>query len=494
MSCATIRRSSHILLPFALLLAALVASACSMAPAPVASAPLHGDTVATVDGQNVEVHLAPGARFAQSGDHIGAANGSEYAVEVPVPTGAWGPRGSVAFWMVFAKTRLAGQSKRVVPFVQTPAINFRMRGTFVLPGAKRGEGSAPGSTVAAFTYSRFLGGKPYHVVMAWDADTGKIEMYLNGVLQASGYYAPWRVTDTEGPLRVGIPAADGRMQVDSVQYFSEFLSEADVKALLAKQDVPALEGEGRTIYEGSIDLSPYKRTVVYETEFSDPLRVVDEDALFKGNKRVAEPGKADWVLEGKGRAWSQVGRLFCSNQRTNGEGSHTVLWNTRVFPKDFLLEFDFSPRDSHDGLGIVFFASRPTGGGSIFDLDMPKREGVFKNYLYAPMTGYHTSYWAAAPETGSRRTVNLRKNPGFHLASLGVERIAGKGPGPHRVRILKVGNEIWVETRGKLSLHYLDEQDWKLPVWQDGYIGLRQMQHSVECSYGFFRVSKIEAK
>ena len=177
-------------------------------------------------------------------------------------------------------------------------------------------------------------------------------------------------------------------------------------------------------------------------------------------------------------------------------GKHHVLWSTRRFPKSFLLEFGVSPINANIGLTIVFFATRSLEGGSPFDLGLPKRAGNFRTYHSGALNGYHCSYWATNPADGGilRRTTNLRKNCGFAMPAAGIDRIGGEGPGPHRVRILKVAGKIRAETRGKLALIFDDDGKTYGPVWKDGWIGLRQMGHSEQVSYTHFKVWKVEAK
>nr|MBC8374241.1 DUF1961 family protein [Planctomycetota bacterium] len=145
------------------------------------------------------------------------------------------------------------------------------------------------------------------------------------------------------------------------------------------QDVPSLDGEGRTDYGGPLDLAPYRLTPVYEADFTKPLGVVHEDELFDGDRRARLPEGKDWVLEGPGRAWTDEGRLHLESFKPQ-ENGHVVLWSTRVFPEDFLLEFGMSPKDSENGLNIVFLGATSREGGGIFDLDLPHRGGIFKDY------------------------------------------------------------------------------------------------------------------
>ena len=104
------------------------------------------------------------------------------------------------------------------------------------------------------------------------------------------------------------------------------------------------------------------------------------------------------------------------------------------------------------------------------------------------MNCYHVSYWATDPGGTARGTAHIRKNQGFHLAAMGHDYLAGKGAGPHRVRVLKLGNQITVEVAGKIEVRWNDDGKTFGPTLKDGLIGLRQMAYTGECSYTHFTV------
>jgi hypothetical protein len=352
-------------------------------------------------------------------------------------------------------------------------------------------------------FSHLKRGQWYHLAVAWDAPTGRLEVYLNGVLQQyciAGFRepTPWEPpAELSGEMQLGgqLGAGDtaATIAVDTARVWPKFLAEAEVTAAIADLKLEPLHGEGRTVYTGPLDLSPYKLTPVYEADFAKPLNVVTEDALFDGEKRVRLPEGRDWVFEGPGKAWTEGGRLHIESFKPK-EGGHVVLWNTRAFPADFLLEFGISPQDSSMGLNIVFFCTASREGGGIFDLGLPRRGGVFKSYHSGALDCYHISYWAVAATGVPRRTANLRKNHGFLLPACGDDRIAGMGAGPHKVRLLKVGNRIRLETRGQLALAFDDDGKTYGPVHGPGRIGLRQMAHTHKASYTGFNVWKVEPK
>ena len=167
------------------------------------------------------------------------------------------------------------------------------------------------------------------------------------------------------------------------------------------------------------------------------------------------------------------------------EPGNVVLWNTRKFPGNFLLELGFSPKDSNKGLAIVFFCATGRDSSDIFDLKQARRDGYFKKYHSGDINCYHVSYWAMP-----RKTTNLRKNYGKHLVASGKDNIGGQGPGPHNVRLLKVDGKIQLETRGQLVLSWQDHGN----ILSDGSIGLRTQALSEKVSYTRMKVWKVTSK
>jgi hypothetical protein len=238
-----------------------------------------------------------------------------------------------------------------------------------------------------------------------------------------------------------------------------------------------------------LDLSDLDVKLLYEADFTQPLRFIPEASLFSGDQRMPVPAGTDWVLEGKATARTEGGRLVL----TNNPG-HLVFWNTRQFPADVLIEFGVSPAHANEGLNILFFAAKGRDGGSIFDDKQLMRDGQFKTYHSGTLDCYHVSYWATDPNGQERGTSHIRKNYGFHIVAMGRDFIAGQGAGPHRVRVLKLGPDITVEVGGKIAVRWKDDGDTFGPVLGEGLIGLRQMTHTGECQYTYFKVHAVKPK
>lgn len=218
-----------------------------------------------------------------------------------------------------------------------------------------------------------------------------------------------------------------------------------------------------------------RRHPVYETTFDDPAVL------------------GDWRLEGGLSMNVADGRLVLRSKpgstRSEAHANHLVCWLTREVPADFLLEFSVRPENRKQGLNIVFFNARGLHGENIFQPPIQPRNGLFKQYHSGDLNNYHVSYWA-----GDRGTANLRKNHGFHLVAVGKDLIA---PAPadafQTVGIYKRGATIRVTVDDVVSVAFDDDGKTFGPVWNhSGWIGLRQMGHTVTCEYDALRIFPLK--
>ncbi|MBN1669466.1 MAG: DUF1961 family protein [Kiritimatiellae bacterium] len=466
----------------------------------------------TIAGRHVAAEPGPGATFVESAEGYGVAPGAEgCALRIPIPAGTWQSRGALAFWFRASRRIGKGDAELTIPLAQSAFINVSL----VEPTHIRSYEISPHYPHlkiqlrtqddvlpdGELELSHIKPNQWYHLIVAWNPDANRLDAYLNGIPQPSplGKFRKkniaWRpVAGASGDLVLGGVAGTGERKVaiavDSVQLFDRYLSERDVEELLKGRAMPRLAGEGRTLHpDKPLDLAPYEISPVYEADFSKPLNVVHENALVEKGKRVRRPAGADWVLEGKGRVWTQDGKLHFDHRLSEGKGDNIVLWNTRVFPENFLLELGIAPEDSENGLAIIFLCATARAGGGIFDPGVAGRYASFRRYVAGDINCYHVSYWA-----GGRTSTNMRKNSGFHLVSSGMERITEAGAGPHRVRLLKVGDRIQLETCGFLTLEFDDDGETWGPVYGAGRIGLRQMRHAGSSSYSCFRVWEVRER
>jgi len=196
----------------------------------------------------------------------------------------------------------------------------------------------------------------------------------------------------------------------------------------------------------------------------------------------------DWLLEGGKQMSIANGNLVLQSQPTSNDRNHLVCWLTKVVPADFLLEFTVRPKDRKQGLNIVFFNARGVNGKSIFDPSLQKRNGIFKQYHSGDLNNYHVSYWAA-----ERGFSNLRKNRGFHLVSSGKDYIVAGEPDVFQtVQIYKRGGKIRVMINGLVAVAFDDDGETFGPIHEhSGWIGLRQMGHTLRCEYGHLKIYRL---
>jgi hypothetical protein len=461
--------------------------------------------------EKIAARLGPGATLVPSLEGKGVAPGREGpAVSLSVPPELWPKEGTLAFRFRTSRTLRGSPAQQdsavilrcplfVLTLVEQPDA-IQLVADLAHDGTMQDKTTLARFARGTIDWSRLDAGKWYHLAISWAANhpENRLEVYLNGATQQEmrpgrAYWHPWRLPgNLEGELELGGTLGQGdrraAIAVDSVALYPRFMYEDDLAVVLEHRPNFALAGEGRWDHAESLNLEPFRLSLVYETEFDEPLNVIPEAELFEGDRRARLPEGKDWVFESNGasRVWTESGRCVV---QTNG--SHSVLWNTRIFPENFLLEFGMSPKDSRNGLTIVFFAARGADGGSIFEPSLPQRAGSFRNYTHGQIEAFHCSYWATLQGV-LRRTTNLRKNPDFHMPAVGIDRIGGLGPGPHTVRLLKVKNRVQVETRGRIALEYEDDGRTYGPLLKDGHIGLRQMAHSRQVAYTHFRVWRVE--
>lgn len=202
---------------------------------------------------------------------------------------------------------------------------------------------------------------------------------------------------------------------------------------------------------------------------------------------------SNWILEGGKNMSITNGELVLESQpgvtTSQSDANHLVCWLKQEMPADFLLEFTVCPQNRQQGLNIVFFNTRGIHGQDIFDSSLAPRDGTFKQYHSGDLNCYHCSYWA-----GTRDSANLRKNKGFNLVASGPDLITNAPADKFQtVRIYKLGGTIRVMVDDIISVAYDDDGVSYGPViTKPGWIGLRQMAHTVSCRYGSFAVYPLQ--
>ncbi len=361
--------------------------------------------------------------------------------------------------------------------------------------------------VAALDLARLRGGVDYEILFRRNDAAGELEVFLNGERQGDVLPAnkgPWKPVRVERALRAAGgrlgPAGEGGadLRVLSDERLSGPVDAARALALAA--DLEAPKREGRAVRRGGIDLGRWQVEPLHVADFAArPPRVIAERDLFDaaGERRVREPAADEWVLEGAGRAEARGAALRISNggeaAGATGASGHLVLWAPWELPEDYLVEYDFTPQDARRGLHILFWSARHRDGGSLFELGRRKRDGVFGEYLWRGIHSYHASVFATDDNT-PRRVANLRKNDGFVLAACGEDRIAGRGEGPFRIRLLKVGPKMTLEVDGVVALEWHDDGRANGAALGGGRLGFRTMAHTGAAEIANLRVHRVRPR
>jgi hypothetical protein len=239
----------------------------------------------------------------------------------------------------------------------------------------------------------------------------------------------------------------------------------------AEKELPTHPSVGRHFVPTEVDWSHPVYTATFD----------NDDAL------------ADWKLEGGKRVSIADGKLVLENDSGGPESAasdgHLVCWLTKEMPADFLLEFKVRPVDRRKGLNIVFFNARGLHGKSIFDPALKPRSGIFAQYHSGDLNNYHISYWA-----GERGHANVRKNAGFHLVATGNDLVV---PAPadsfQTIRLYKRSGAIRLMVEDVIAVAFDDDGKTYGPVWtHSGWIGLRQMAHTIRCEYDDLKIFPLK--
>jgi hypothetical protein len=200
----------------------------------------------------------------------------------------------------------------------------------------------------------------------------------------------------------------------------------------------------------------------------------------------------DWVMEGANTAEIKDGNLILKD---NPSTAGLVFWLKKEIPPDFLLEFTFCPQKRKDGLAIVFFNAHGKNGQSVFDPTLAPRDGSFSQYRFADLYSYHVSYWSgstrsqrknAPPDTPPSSHIRKNINGTSDIMAEGNDLVvAGKEGSFQTIRIYKQGGNILMMVDDVVAITYTDDGKSHGPIFQNsGWVGLRQMTHTIEAKYG----------
>jgi len=321
----------------------------------------------------------------------------------------------------------------------------------------------------------FPGPEEYFIQYTWDAPAGRFTGYVNGTALrlSETRLSPWDVSESTevhllaGPFKTALVSTEPR-----------YLDETQARAQVPE----SMLGKCAELFG------------VWEKEPA-PIEVASRLGKLLYESALDARGSIEgWVMEGPGLTAFEDGWMKMASEEADSAAKegHIVHWCPRDFPESFVAEWEMRIT-SKSGLCIVFFAARGLNGEDIFDPNLPKRTGIFRQYNQGAISCYHISYYASTPSSPGRITSNMRKNSGFHLVSNGPPGIEPGSDAVHAMRLIKDGAHVQLQVDGKVIIDFTDDGQHYGPVLGGGKIGLRQMQWT-SALYRNLRVYELQAE
>ena len=187
----------------------------------------------------------------------------------------------------------------------------------------------------------------------------------------------------------------------------------------------------------------------------------------------------DFTLEGSALTSFPGDCLRLENAESEqlGQKANYVLWCTRSFPADLLLEMAFRPV-REPGLAMLFFSASGRDGRGLFDPSLSPRTGEYVQYHHGDINAFHLSFFRRKEKDERRfHTCNLRKSYGFYLVAQGADPIpdASDADGFYTLSLLKQGPVIRFAVDDLEILRFQDDGESFGPLLGGGCVGLRQL-------------------
>lgn len=202
-----------------------------------------------------------------------------------------------------------------------------------------------------------------------------------------------------------------------------------------------------------------------------------QDVIYE-NPLSSEQDLEGFVHEGDIAITFPRGRMRLENryERSENQCGNFVLWCPKDMPDNIAVSWEFRPL-TNTGLAMFWIAGKGRQGEDLFDKNLARRTGIYKEYCFGDINALHVSYFRRNPSEISFRTCNLRKSHGFHLVAQGGDPLpdACYATKPYRIEVIKAGAYF------RFSINDLKLFDWTDPgsefgpIFSDGKIGFRQM-------------------
>ncbi|OGV64099.1 MAG: hypothetical protein A3K19_06120 [Lentisphaerae bacterium RIFOXYB12_FULL_65_16] len=199
----------------------------------------------------------------------------------------------------------------------------------------------------------------------------------------------------------------------------------------------------------------------------------------------------NWHHEGIGQLATPEPGIFelaCVGSKQGAEGCMAFCRND--FPDNICIEYDLRAL-TNKGLVITFIAAQGRHGEDIIT-GLPKRQGVFADYIFNPnLRCYHLSVSRYDDKGEHTGVSNWRRNPGIFLMAQQPDLCKVHDTWYHIV-IVKQGKLLQLSVNGEPAGGFVDRDDIPEPIPAAGKIGFRTIGADVRVQFRAFKVTALE--
>jgi hypothetical protein len=221
------------------------------------------------------------------------------------------------------------------------------------------------------------------------------------------------------------------------------------------------------------------------SELIEPRGKVLFEEKFADVKNWRHEGAGRMVVDEKEKG---AMRLEIVGSRQGRPGSQAFC--LKDFPDKIAVEYDIRVL-TKKGLVLNFVAIRGAKGEDMFDPGMPKRKGIFNDYVRNPLLrSYHVSISRYGDKGVHTGVSNFRRNPGLVMMGQGPDLCKQTGNW-YRVRLVKDGPRVQLGVDGQLAHEFTDPLELEAPFPDSGKVGFRAIGAEVRALIRNFKVTAL---
>ncbi len=198
-----------------------------------------------------------------------------------------------------------------------------------------------------------------------------------------------------------------------------------------------------------------------------------------------------WAHEGRGELTQPEPHVMQLNCVGSRQGRAGCMAFCRVdFPDDICIEYDLRVLTTN-GLVITFVAAQGRRGEDMLT-ELPKREGIFADYVYSPrLRCYHVSVSRYNDKGEHTGVSNWRRNPGLFLMAQQPDLCKEPRRWRH-IAIVKKGPLLQMAVDGRLAGGFVDPDEIPEPLPSAGKVGFRAIGSEVLAQVKNFKVTALK--